>query len=47
MSQENLVWVLTALRELQRTGFSGQVVLSFFQGQLHGKMKQVIEIKKP
>ena len=47
MQQDTLRWVLTVLQELERTEFSGQIVLSMFHGQLHGKMKQVSEIKKP
>lgn len=46
MPHENLAWVLTVLKDLQRQQFSGEIRLSLYQGQVMGSMKQVMVVKK-
>lgn len=46
MPQEALAWMLTVLKQLEQAKFTGQVVLSLYQGNLHSKMKQIVEVKK-
>lgn len=47
MELDRLTWLATILKDLERTKFTGEVRLSYYDGFLQGKVKQVTEIKKP
>jgi hypothetical protein len=46
MQPEKQTWLLTYLKELEQTRFTGTLTLSYYEGNLHPKMKQTIEITK-